>query len=57
MNSHLPKPALQRVIHKMDCINIEKIYIVFGQKGEQIKNFVFKTKQLEYAETIMHKFI
>ena len=19
MNSHLPKPALQRVIHKMDC--------------------------------------
>ena len=46
MNSHLPKPAhkigdysmLQHVIHKMDRINIEKIYVVFGQKGEQIKN-------------------
>ena len=46
MNSHLPKPAhkigdysmLQHVIHKMVNIDIEKIYIVFGQKGEQIKN-------------------
>lgn len=55
MNSHLPKPAhkigdfsmLQHVINKMDRINIEKFYIVF----------VFKTKQLEYAEIIMHKFI
>jgi bifunctional N-acetylglucosamine-1-phosphate-uridyltransferase/glucosamine-1-phosphate-acetyltransferase GlmU-like protein len=53
MNSHLPKPAhkigdcsmLQHEINKMDRINIDKIY------------FVFKTKQLEYAETIMHKFI
>ena len=45
MNSHLPKPAhkigahsmLQHVIHKMDKINISKIYVVFGKKGEQIK--------------------
>jgi bifunctional N-acetylglucosamine-1-phosphate-uridyltransferase/glucosamine-1-phosphate-acetyltransferase GlmU-like protein len=45
MNSHLPKPAhkigdcsmLQHVIHKMDKINITKIYVVFGKKGEQIK--------------------
>ena len=48
MNSHLPKPAhkigdfsmLQHVIHKMDRINIEKIYIVFGQKGELLKESV-----------------
>jgi bifunctional UDP-N-acetylglucosamine pyrophosphorylase/glucosamine-1-phosphate N-acetyltransferase len=48
MNSHLPKPAhkigdhsmLQHVIRKMDRINIEKIYIVFGQKGELLKESV-----------------
>jgi len=46
MNSHLPKPAhkigdysmLQYVIYKMNKINITKIYVVLGQKGEQIKN-------------------
>jgi len=46
MNSHLPKQAhkigdcsmLQHIIHKMDKINITKIYVVFGKKGEQIKN-------------------
>ena len=48
MNSHLPKPAhkigeysmLQHVIHKMLNLNIEKIYIVFGQKGELLKESV-----------------
>jgi bifunctional UDP-N-acetylglucosamine pyrophosphorylase/glucosamine-1-phosphate N-acetyltransferase len=48
MNSHLPKPAhkigdcsmLQHVINKMDRINIEKIYIVFGQKGDLLKESV-----------------
>jgi bifunctional UDP-N-acetylglucosamine pyrophosphorylase/glucosamine-1-phosphate N-acetyltransferase len=48
MNSHLPKPAhkigaysmLQHVIHKMDNINISKIYIVFGQKGDLLKESV-----------------
>ena len=48
MNSHLPKPAhkigeysmLQHVIHKMDRINIEKIYVVFGQKGELLKESI-----------------
>jgi bifunctional UDP-N-acetylglucosamine pyrophosphorylase/glucosamine-1-phosphate N-acetyltransferase len=48
MNSHLPKPAhkigahsmLQHVIHKMDRINISKIYIVFGQKGQLLKESV-----------------
>jgi len=48
MNSHLPKPAhkigeysmLQHVIHKMDNINITKIYIVFGQKGDLLKESV-----------------
>ena len=48
MNSHLPKPAhkigdysmLQHVIHKMVNIDIEKIYIVFGQKGELLKESV-----------------
>ena len=46
MNSYLPKPVhkigaysmLQNVIHKMNNINISKIYFVFGQKGEKIKN-------------------
>jgi len=67
MNSHLPKPAhkigdcsmLQHIIHKMDKINITKIYVVFGKKGEQIKNSssffyllslknkVFKTKRCD----------
>lgn len=48
MNSHLPKPAhkigdcsmLQHVIHKMVNIDIEKIYIVFGQKGDLLKESV-----------------
>jgi len=48
MNSHLPKPAhkigdysmLQHVIHKMVNINIEKIYVIFGQKGELLKESV-----------------
>lgn len=48
MNSHLPKPAhkigeysmLQHVIHKMVNLNIEKIYIVFGQKGDLLKESV-----------------
>jgi bifunctional UDP-N-acetylglucosamine pyrophosphorylase/glucosamine-1-phosphate N-acetyltransferase len=48
MNSHLPKPAhkigdysmLQHVIHKMLNISIEKIYVVFGQKGELLKESV-----------------
>ena len=49
MNSHLPKPAhkigeysmLQHVIHKMVNLNIEKIYVVFGQKGDLLKESVF----------------
>jgi len=48
MNSHLPKPAhkigdysmLQHVINKMVNINIEKIYVIFGQKGELLKKSV-----------------
>ena len=48
MNSHLPKPAhkigdcsmLQHVINKMANINIEKIYVVFGQKGDLLKESV-----------------
>jgi bifunctional UDP-N-acetylglucosamine pyrophosphorylase/glucosamine-1-phosphate N-acetyltransferase len=48
MNSNLPKPAhkigdfsmLQHVIHKMDRINIEKIYVVYGQKGGLLKESV-----------------
>jgi bifunctional UDP-N-acetylglucosamine pyrophosphorylase/glucosamine-1-phosphate N-acetyltransferase len=48
MNSHLPKPAhkignysmLQHVIHKMLNLNISKIYVVFGQKGELLKESV-----------------
>ena len=48
MNSNLPKPAhkigghsmLQHVINKMLYLNIEKIYIVFGQKGELLKESV-----------------
>jgi bifunctional UDP-N-acetylglucosamine pyrophosphorylase/glucosamine-1-phosphate N-acetyltransferase len=48
MNSNLPKPAhkigdcsmLQHVIYKMDRINIEKIYVVFGQKGDLLKESV-----------------
>jgi len=54
MNSHLPKPAhkigdysmLQHVIHKMVNINIEKIYIVFGQKGELLKESVAPNEKL-----------
>lgn len=48
MNSHLPKPAhkigehsmLQHIIHKMDKIDISKIYVVFGQKGDLLKESV-----------------
>jgi bifunctional UDP-N-acetylglucosamine pyrophosphorylase/glucosamine-1-phosphate N-acetyltransferase len=48
MNSHLPKPAhkigdysmLQHVINKMANIDIKKIYIVYGQKGELLKESV-----------------
>ena len=48
MNSNLPKPAhkigdhsmLQHVINKMLYLNIETIYIVFGQKGELLKESV-----------------
>jgi bifunctional UDP-N-acetylglucosamine pyrophosphorylase/glucosamine-1-phosphate N-acetyltransferase len=48
MNSNLPKPAhkigdysmLQHVIHKMLNINISRIYIVFGQKGDILKESV-----------------
>jgi len=54
MNSHLPKPAhkigdysmLQHVIHKMVNINIEKIYIVFGQKGELLKESIEPNEKL-----------
>jgi bifunctional UDP-N-acetylglucosamine pyrophosphorylase/glucosamine-1-phosphate N-acetyltransferase len=54
MNSHLPKPAhkigdhsmLQHVIHKMLNINIEKIYIVFGQKGELLKESVAQNEKI-----------
>lgn len=54
MNSHLPKPAhkigdysmLQHVIHKMDRINIEKIYIVFGQKGDLLKESVAPNEKI-----------
>lgn len=45
MNSDLPKPAhkigehsmLQHVIHKMLNIQISKIYIIFGKKGDLLK--------------------
>ena len=48
MNSHLPKPAhkigdysmLQHVINKMANIDIKKIYVVYGQKGELLKESV-----------------
>jgi bifunctional UDP-N-acetylglucosamine pyrophosphorylase/glucosamine-1-phosphate N-acetyltransferase len=48
MNSNLPKPAhkigeysmLQHVIHKILNLNISKIYIVFGQKGDLLKESV-----------------
>jgi bifunctional N-acetylglucosamine-1-phosphate-uridyltransferase/glucosamine-1-phosphate-acetyltransferase GlmU-like protein len=54
MNSHLPKPAhkigeystLQHVIHKMDRINIEKIYVVFGQKGSLLKESVAPNEKI-----------
>lgn len=54
MNSHLPKPAhkigeysmLQHVIHKMDHINIEKIYVVFGQKGNLLKESVVPNEKI-----------
>ena len=54
MNSHLPKPAhkigahsmLQHVIHKMDKINISKIYIVFGQKGNLLKESVAPNEKI-----------
>jgi bifunctional N-acetylglucosamine-1-phosphate-uridyltransferase/glucosamine-1-phosphate-acetyltransferase GlmU-like protein len=61
MNSHLPKPAhkigahsmLQHVIHKMDRINISKIYIVFGPTKFFFKvggtiNRIYKTENLFY---------
>ena len=48
MNSDLPKPAhkignysmLQHVIHKMLNIQISKIYVIYGQKGDLLKNSV-----------------
>ena len=54
MNSNLPKPAhkigghsmLQHVIHKMDDINISKIYVVFGQKGDQLKESVAPNEKI-----------
>ena len=54
MNSHLPKPAhkigaysmLQYVIHKMDKINITKIYVVFGQKGDLLKESVAPNEKI-----------
>ena len=54
MNSHLPKPAhkigeysmLQHVIHKMLNLNIEKIYIVFGQKGDLLKESVVPNEKI-----------
>jgi bifunctional UDP-N-acetylglucosamine pyrophosphorylase/glucosamine-1-phosphate N-acetyltransferase len=54
MNSHLPKPAhkigshsmLQHVIHKMDNINISKIYVVFGQKGDLLKESVAPNEKI-----------
>ena len=54
MNSHLPKPAhkigahsmLQHVIHKMDKINITKIYVVFGQKGDLLKESVAPNEKI-----------
>jgi bifunctional UDP-N-acetylglucosamine pyrophosphorylase/glucosamine-1-phosphate N-acetyltransferase len=54
MNSNLPKPAhkigdcsmLQHVIRKMLNINIEKIYVVFGQKGELLKESVAQNEKI-----------
>ena len=54
MNSYLPKPAhkigdysmLQHVIHKMDKINITKIYVVFGQKGDLLKESVAPNEKI-----------
>lgn len=45
MNSDLPKPAhkigeksmLQHVVDKLNRLNIEKMFIVFGQKGDMLK--------------------
>jgi bifunctional UDP-N-acetylglucosamine pyrophosphorylase/glucosamine-1-phosphate N-acetyltransferase len=57
MNSHLPKPAhkignysmLQHVIHKMVNIDIEKIYVVFGQKGELLKESVASNEKISWV--------
>ena len=54
MNSHLPKPAhkigeysmLQHVIHKMLNLNISKIYIVFGQKGDLLKESIIPNDKI-----------
>jgi bifunctional UDP-N-acetylglucosamine pyrophosphorylase/glucosamine-1-phosphate N-acetyltransferase len=57
MNSHLPKPAhkigeysmLQHVIHKMLNLNISKIYTIFGQKGDLLKESVIPNDKIVWV--------
>lgn len=57
MNSHLPKPAikigeksmLQHVLDKLYKLNISKIYVVFGQKGDLLKASIIPNDKIVWV--------
>lgn len=57
MNSHLPKPAiqigqksmLQHVLDKLEKIGLEKFYVVYGQKGDLLKESVSPNNKIVWV--------